>query len=323
MLQCGTITCAEQSHLTAATHRLGRVHAGNRGMRLVAALPLCRCGYGLLTHTGAVTAIMTMTKTTILGPQGELSVVHGGADRAARTLPILFLHADSGRAAQWDPVLRGVARERRVAAFDFPGCGESASARDHDYGFVARATAVESVVNALELSRFVLVGHSGGAAVALEYAARHAPRVAGLLLVEPPTDPRALPKAVRAGFVRDLTGPRSLQAQQEFYRSIAGANAAVRERVLADCVPVAEEARAGFGAALASWDPEPALNAWRGPFLILSVAANDNEHALYRLRSDVPHRVVPSAGHWLQLEQPELVQEAIVDFVRPIEARSP
>jgi len=270
------------------------------------------------THTKG--DIMTTTKTTVAGPQGALSVVQSGTGDG---LPVVFLHADSGRAAQWNEVLSEIARDRRAVAFDFPGSGESAPARDHDYGFAARATALASVADALALNQFALVAHSGGAAVALEFAARDPARVAGLLLVDPPTDPRALPEEVRAGFVRDLAGPRSLQVQQDYYRSIAGSNAAVRERVLADCVAVVPEARAGFGAALASWNPEPTLNAWDGSLLILASAANDNEHALYRVRPGVLHQVVPEAGHWVQLDQPKVVRQAIVSFVSQLESNQP
>ena len=262
-----------------------------------------------------------MNEHTLSTPRGALFVTDdGGGDRGSC---VLFLHADSGCAEQWAEVRRALAPELRTVGFDFPGTGQSAPAGDEDYGFLARAAAVEHVREALELPHFVLVGHSGGAAVALEYAARHGSRVTGLLLVDPPTDPRALAEDIRAGFVRDLEGPRGLLVQQQFYQSIAGENLAVRERVLANCVRVDPRARAGFGRALAQWDPEPSLNAWRGPLLILTSTTNDTQHALYRLRPNVPHVVVPAAGHWLQLDQSALVTQAIRDFVRRVEPVPP
>jgi pimeloyl-ACP methyl ester carboxylesterase len=259
----------------------------------------------------------SMEQTKVQGPQGELFVVQQGRGKG---LGVLFLHADSGRASQWSEVAQEIAKERRTVAFDFRGSGESAPARDGDYSYAGRAGDVGAVLDGLGLSKVAIVAHSGGAAVALEYAARHAARVAGLLLVDPPTDPRALPQQVRDGFVRDLAGPRSLQVQQDYYRTIVGGNAATRERVLADCVSVTPAARAGIGRALATWDPEPALNAWHGPTLFLVTPANDNEHALYRLRPGLPHRLVSGAGHWVQLDQPQIVQQAIRDFVATLGA---
>lgn len=252
------------------------------------------------------------SRRKVSGPQGELSVTQAGEGDG---LPLLFLHADSGRAEQWREVMAELGPERRTAAFDFRGSGESAPARDGDYSYAGRAGDVAAVLTALSWERSVLVAHSGGAAVALEFAAQQPSRVAGLLLVDPPTDPRGLPQKVREGFVRDLAGPQSLKVQQDYYRSIAGENAATRARVLADCEAVSAEARAGIGQALATWNPEPALRAWRGSALILVTPPNDTEHALHRLRLDIPHRVVGGAGHWLQLDQPQLVAQAIRGFV--------
>lgn len=255
----------------------------------------------------------------VSGPQGELAVWQAGEGRG---LPLLFLHADSGRASQWQEVLAELAPERRVAAFDFRGSGESASARDGDYSYAGRASDVAAVVDALDWERSVVVAHSGGAAVALEFAAQQPSRVAGLLLVDPPADPRGLPPEVRDGFVRELAGPLSLQVQQDYYRSIAGTNATTLARVLADCEATSPEARAAIGQALATWDPQPALQAWLGSALILVTPPNDHEHALHRLRPDIPHRVVGGAGHWLQLDHPQLVAQAIRSFVSGFEPRA-
>ncbi|RYZ02532.1 MAG: alpha/beta hydrolase [Myxococcales bacterium] len=261
-----------------------------------------------------------LSSLKVAGPQGQLAVTQAGQGNG---LPLLFLHADSGRADQWREVAEELAPERPVAAFDFRGSGNSEPARDGNYGYAARAGDALAVLDALGWERCVLVAHSGGAAVALELVAQQATRVAGLLLVEPPTDPRALPPKIREGFVRDLAGPHSLQVQQDYYRSIAGQNPVTRERVLEDCKATSPAARAGIGQALATWNPEPALRAWAGSALILVTPPNDNENALHRLRPDIPHRVVGGEGHWLQLDEPLLVAQAIRSFVTGFEPRAP
>lgn len=259
-----------------------------------------------------------MTSLTIQGPQGQLAVIEAGQDEDS-TLPVLFLHADSGRASQWADILGRIGRDRRVVAFDFRGTGTSDPATDGDYSYAGRAADIAAVADSLDLDRFVIVAHSGGGAAALHYAVDRPDRVAGLLLVDPATDPRALPQAVRDGFVKDLAGPQSLDVQQAFYRSIAGLNPAVRDRVVADTEAVDPAARAGHGKALATWNPEPTLNAWQGPILILASTANDTPDALYRLRPDVQHRVIAESGHWLQLDQPDIVEQAIRGFIAEIE----
>jgi len=61
---------------------------------------------------------------------------------------------------------------------------------DGDYSVPAAAADEEGAVERHGLERFVLVGHSGGGLVALQYAADHLERVAGLLLADPSGDSR-------------------------------------------------------------------------------------------------------------------------------------
>ncbi|MEY2936656.1 MAG: hypothetical protein RL033_7405 [Pseudomonadota bacterium] len=252
----------------------------------------------------------------IQGRQGKLTVYAAGDGPG---LPVLLLHADSGRAAQWREVHAELAQERRVVSFDFRGHGTSQPAANHDYGYAGRAEDLASVVDTLDLGCFALVAHSGGAVVALEYAHHQPERTLGLLLLDPPSDPRALPSSVKDRMLEDLAGPHSLQVQHGFYASMAGKDAAVRERVLEDCARVTARARLGVAQALAQWNPEPSLNAWRGPLQIIASANNDDGHALHDLRPDVQRTIVPDVGHWIQLENPALVLERTRCFVEELE----
>ncbi|MFZ5893372.1 MAG: alpha/beta fold hydrolase [Myxococcota bacterium] len=257
-----------------------------------------------------------MNRRQLGGTQGQLETTEAGG--GAR-LPIVFLHADSGRASQWLEVQLAMSGERRAVAFDFRGHGHSDPARNGEYGFAGRFEDVLSVVDALELHHFVIAGHSGGAAVALEGAATHPKRIAGLFLLDPPADPRAMPQAMKNAMLEGLAGPNSLEVQKEFYASIAGPNREVRERVLADCEAVTCDARLGVARAFVRWNPEPSLKAWRGPIHIVSSKANDNGHALYDLRPDISRTVVPQVGHWIQLDDASLVARALQSFVESVE----
>ncbi|MEY4550825.1 MAG: hypothetical protein RL685_7020 [Pseudomonadota bacterium] len=252
----------------------------------------------------------------IQGRQGKLNVYAAGDGPG---LPVLLLHADSGCAAQWREVQAALAQERRVVSFDFRGHGASQPATNDDYSYAGRAEDLASVADTLELEHFALVAHSGGAAVALEYARQQPERALGLLLLDPPSDPRALPRSIKDRMLKDLAGPDSLHVQHTFYASMAGKDAAVRERVLEDCARVTARARLGVARALAQWDPEPSLNAWRGPLQIIASANNDEGHALHDLRPEVPRTIVPDIGHWLQLEDPALVLEKARAFVIALE----
>jgi pimeloyl-ACP methyl ester carboxylesterase len=261
---------------------------------------------------------VSMTPSFIDTPQGRLAFYEQGKGAG---LPVLFLHADSGIAGQWAEVLPAIAADRRVIALDSRGSGASAKAADGDYSYEGRARDIDAVAEAKNLARFVIVAHSGSGAAALAYAAQNPERVAGLFLLDPATDPRAIPKEIRDGIVAGLEGPQSLDFQKQFYATIAGNDEGVRTRVLADCAKVLAEARLGFGKAFAQWNPEAALDAWKGPIFILAGEASDTGASLYRLRPRIPYEVVKGTGHWLQLDAPDIVAEAIRRFLARIEPK--
>ncbi|WP_457331103.1 alpha/beta fold hydrolase [Rhizobacter sp. P5_C2] len=236
------------------------------------------------------------------------------AGTRSRQLPLVLLHADAGRASQWDALIAVLPRDRTIAAFDFRGHGDSAPAADADYSFSGRAADVGAVMNELGFEKAVLVAHSGGSAVALAYAEQAPARVAALMLVDPPADPRAIPPNVREQFVRDAAGDKGLEATQAFYASIAGNNPEVRTRVLADVAVTNAAAIAGVSAALAAWNPEPALDAFAGPSFVLASPGTDAQRALYKLRPRIPHRVVAGVGHWIAIERPDEVATALTGF---------
>jgi len=96
--------------------------------------------------------------------------------------PIVMLHGYGGHLNNWmfnQPIL---AAERTTYALDLPGHGQSA--KDVDGGTVDALTlSVLAWMEALEIDRAHLVGHSMGGAVALNLALNESHRVASLTLV--------------------------------------------------------------------------------------------------------------------------------------------
>jgi len=102
----------------------------------------------------------------------------------ARGAPgILLLHGLGSSARIFDDVGPRLARGFRVVAYDQRGHGESGKPAS-GYGFDHVAADVLAVMDSLRLRRPVVVGHSWGANVALEAAARHPRRVAGAVLID-------------------------------------------------------------------------------------------------------------------------------------------
>src|SRR6185436_19395312 len=128
------------------------------------------------------------------GPQGRLWTSSWGDATSHATLPILLVHADLGTAHHWNSLRQGLAERHATIAFDRRGHGRSDIPRDGVFTFEAGAADILAVADSLNIERFVLIGHSGGALAAWHVAALHGNRVAGFLLVDPPLDPSMLPR---------------------------------------------------------------------------------------------------------------------------------
>jgi pimeloyl-ACP methyl ester carboxylesterase len=98
--------------------------------------------------------------------------------------PLVLLHGLASNARIWDGVApRLVGAGLRVVALDLRGHGESEQP-DDGYDFASVGQDVSSALAGLELERPVLVGHSWGAHVALQYAAERPGALAGLVMVD-------------------------------------------------------------------------------------------------------------------------------------------
>lgn len=81
----------------------------------------------------------------------------------------------------WSPLFRRLSSSYHFVRYDERGCGLS----DWDVADISQASFVDdlaAVVDAAELDRFPLLGISQGAAVSIEYAAKHPERVSHLIL---------------------------------------------------------------------------------------------------------------------------------------------
>lgn len=265
-----------------------------------------------MASAGLATESLKGNTMMIDGHAGKIATYRKGAGNG---LAVVLVHGDSGRASQWDGVVEQLRGDGPVVAFDGRGHGASDPATDGDYGYDARAGDLAAVVGAMELGDLVVVAHSGGAGVALQYAMENPETVRGVFLVDPATDPRGMPEEMRAGFLAALDGPGGLPVVQGYYASIAGDDATVVARVQDDAAAVDATARLGVAKALAYWNPEPVLSGYAGPVAVLVTQANDTETALYHLREGMTVSVLETTGHWPHLDTPDVVAEAITQFM--------
>src|SRR3954454_12489812 len=120
---------------------------------------------------------------------------------------VLCIHPSSSSWAQWKPLMARLSSRYRVVAVDIYGHGRSPWWQgDRD---LTLADEVELIAPLLsESGPVVLVGHSYGAAVALEVALTHPDRVTALALYEPASWGLLVQERPRGPGTREIQGLR-------------------------------------------------------------------------------------------------------------------
>jgi len=232
-------------------------------------------------------------------PPVRVSVIDAGRSPAERTL--LFIHGFGGYAMQWEQQLVEFADKSRVVALDLRGHGLS----DRPAGAYTADELlgdIERVVEALDMQRFVILGHSFGGALAASYAVKHPDRVERLVLVSTSVDfeltplirlafqlPTALAEPIRAMFPKALAAPAFVL-------------------------------KAMYHHALTKWNGNAVLPRVNVPTLVI-IGYRDIvfKPSAY---DAVPDRIpgaqiakIPVSAHLVQLERPEAVNRAIARFL--------
>jgi pimeloyl-ACP methyl ester carboxylesterase len=252
------------------------------------------------------------------GPGGDLFIDDGGlSPQSGNALPVVLVHSLAGNTAHWSAQLAHLRETRRAVALDLRGHGRSAAPQDGDYSISAMAADIGAVVNALDLRRFVLVGHSMGGGAALSYAGLHPERVAGLLLLDPIGDGTQLSASDVTGFLEGLRSGYDTMVEG-YWGQISGPDAEVRKRLLTDLRATPRETVLQGFQEVMRFDPRPALDHYRGPLLSVVTPSNDQPFSLHRVGKGFPHRTVQGTGHWIQLDQPAEVNAMLDEFINSV-----
>ncbi len=114
---------------------------------------------------------------TIILPETRIYYEVAGSGQA-----VVFLHGFALNLREWDDQVKALSPHYRVVAFDRRGFGKSTGFPDPS----AEPADLKELLDSLGVRSAVLVGHSGGANVALRFAIAYGNRVDGLVLYPGP-----------------------------------------------------------------------------------------------------------------------------------------
>ncbi|WP_137392319.1 alpha/beta fold hydrolase [Rhodoligotrophos defluvii] len=238
---------------------------------------------------------------------------------------LVFIHGLGGAGEIWFRQEQHFARERNVLAWDAPGC--KGKPLLHPLTFPALAEALLADLDAAQIKRAVLVGHSLGGMLAQTVVARAPERVAGLALVSTSPafgDPKG---AFQQQFIRERLEPLDRGIPMADFAGPATA-AMVGEDPDLDCVALTEKALAAtppetyraYINLLTTFDARATLGAIGCPTLVI-VGEHDkasppvvSEKMARRIPQGI-YVMVPGAGHMLPFERPTVFNAALEGFL--------
>ena len=237
---------------------------------------------------------------------------------------VVFLHGWACDASFWDAQLAALGANRRVIAVDLLGFGKS-DAPQAEYTQELLAQSLAAVLDAAQVRRAVLVGHSMGLSVAKSYIDAHPERVAGLFIVDgvymdlpkykaraqgmravlakPENDTDAGWRQFVAGFVQPMFSPatpqelraKTLSAMQNSPRHAA------RSSMLHYLAP-------------GSWNPAPAelpVQAVYSVGMAKNMAVAENLPLVF---PRVQMEEWDDCGHFIMFDQPARLNRAVAEF---------
>lgn len=260
-------------------------------------------------------AVVLTGVTGVAGRQPPPPVFTTSADgvRIAYTVtgegapPLVFVHGWSCDRRYWDWQLRGFAKYHRVVGVDLAGHGDSGVNRTR-WTIDAFGGDVAAVVDALDLERPVLIGHSMGGDVIAETARRLRRPVAGLIWVDTyqrlgtPRTPDAIATVVRP--FRDNFAATTRGLVRGMF--LPGTDAGLVDLVAGDMASAPPEVAVGALESALAYDREMPVALKE---LKLPVIAINPETPATDLASMAAHGVevmlMSDVGHFPMMESPE------------------
>jgi pimeloyl-ACP methyl ester carboxylesterase len=118
-------------------------------------------------------------------------VIELGGAPDTQGIPVILLHGAGANLQDMNLALgERLATRHRVVLVDRPGFGFSVRKAREQNSPTYQAGVLRLLLDRLGIDRAILVGHSWGGTLALTFALDHPRRVAGLVLIAPPTHPR-------------------------------------------------------------------------------------------------------------------------------------
>ncbi len=251
--------------------------------------------------------------------------------------PLLLIMGWGGNAATWKPQIPGLAERYRVIAFDNRGAGRT-TAPDQPYTIPQMAGDAAVLLDALRVPRAHVFGISMGGMIAQELALRHPDRVDTLVLgCTSPGGRRAAGARDLQKNIQDFENTPQEDIDLQWFagflkrlwtdRALAKSDPSLQDFVLSLIrYPPAKHGLRNQAAAISRHDAYDRLQEVTQPALVMTGDKDeliDFENS-FILAGRIPKaelRIFPGLKHAFHLEQAELANSVIIEFIERAKSR--
>jgi pimeloyl-ACP methyl ester carboxylesterase len=241
------------------------------------------------------------------------------ADERGSGKPTLVLIHSLGQDRQvWNRLASRLEGHYKLLLVDLPGHGQSASIPDVSVASVAEA--LERTLKEHKVKQAVLVGHSYGGLVALEEAAKHPDRAAGVVTIEAET--YAAVDSERVANLEQIMAQRYSLFIRGVFEPMTRDSSEV-DSVIAKAELVPRDVLAGYFRDAWRADVRPSIRTLKAPILVVAIDTtwppqeswtSARKRFGYETAGPAIGARIWGSGHLVQLDQPDSLAAAISDF---------
>ena len=255
-----------------------------------------------------------MPYATVNGRKAFYYCPNSPAGREVRGKTVILIHGAGANYRTWLPQIEFLANEHTLIGVDLPGHGDSEGPSSTN--MAEYRDFIKGLVDTLDLTNLIIVGHSMGGSVALDYALRY-PEVQGLILVGSGARwnlPKEYVKQARIN-------PQKSREESAKHNFAKNTPRSVIELHLSNSAKTGPTARADDLEAANAWDVVAELDRIKVPTCIISGEEDPQAEKSSLMHSLIPGSTlewIKDAGHFPTLEQPEITNRLFQSFLNSL-----
>jgi sigma-B regulation protein RsbQ len=259
----------------------------------------------------ATSSVSGLSAATVDG----IKLHSSSAGKGPRT--VILVHGWTCDETTWDSQVPVLSREYRVITLDLPGHGKSGSPADGKLSMDLFARAVEAVRSEARADHVVLVGHSMGTPVVVQYARLYPQHTAALVFVDGLVSISAFGQNGPSPAAQ-MGGPNGPKAREAMIRGMFSASTTpdMQKHILSMMMAAPEST--AVGAMNATMDSA----IWKGDVLTVPVlgiyadkSALGNREYMNPHFPNLEYVEIPGTGHFLMLEKPAEFNALLLAFL--------